>query len=104
MVANFWLIGRKDDARAMFERLLTLRNDVGLLAEEYDSDAKRMVGNFPQALSHIALIHAAFAMSGDWSPQHSDERAAAGTKRAHRSGANSAHAAKGATKGRRKRS
>jgi GH15 family glucan-1,4-alpha-glucosidase len=104
MVANLWLIGRKDDARAMYERLLTLRNDVGLLAEEYDSDAKRMVGNFPQALSHIALVHAAFVISGDWSPQHSDEHAATGAKATHRSGANNAHAAKGATKGRRKRS
>jgi hypothetical protein len=105
MVANLWLIGRKDDARAMYERLLTLRNDVGLLAEEYDSDAKRMVGNFPQALSHIALVHAAFAMSGDWNPQHSDERAATEAKATtHRGGANNAHATKGATKGRRKRS
>jgi GH15 family glucan-1,4-alpha-glucosidase len=76
MVANLWLIGRKADAKALFERLLTLRNDVGLLAEEYDSKAKRMVGNFPQALSHIALIHAAFAMSGDWTPQQSGSQGA----------------------------
>ncbi len=53
----------------MFERLLALRNDVGLLSEEYDPAEKRMVGNFPQALSHIALIHAAFAMSGLWKPE-----------------------------------
>ncbi len=69
MVTNLWLIGRKDDATAMFERLLALRNDVGLLSEEYDPAAKRMVGNFPQALSHIALVHSAFAMSGLWHPQ-----------------------------------
>ena len=69
MVTNLWLIGRKADATAMFERLLALRNDVGLLSEEYDPAAKRMVGNFPQALSHIALIHSAFAMSGLWHPQ-----------------------------------
>ena len=53
----------------MFERLLALRNDVGLLSEEYDPVRKRMVGNFPQALSHIALVHAAFAMSGLWKPE-----------------------------------
>jgi GH15 family glucan-1,4-alpha-glucosidase len=68
MVTNLWLIGRKADAIAMYERLLALRNDVGLLSEEYDPVAKRMVGNFPQALSHIALIHAAFAIAGEWSP------------------------------------
>ena len=70
MVASLWLIGRKKDARAMFERLLKLRNDVGLLSEEYDSGARRMVGNFPQALSHISLVHAAFVISGAWSPVH----------------------------------
>jgi GH15 family glucan-1,4-alpha-glucosidase len=69
MVTCLWLIGRKDDATAMFERLLALRNDVGLLSEEYDSAEKRMVGNFPQALSHIALIHSAFAISGLWWPE-----------------------------------
>jgi GH15 family glucan-1,4-alpha-glucosidase len=73
MVTNLWLLGRKHDAKVLFERLLALRNDVGLLSEEYDSDARRMVGNFPQALSHIALVHAAFAMSGEWRPQHADE-------------------------------
>ena len=68
MVTNLWLIGRRADAIAMFERLLALRNDVGLLSEEYDPASKRQVGNFPQALSHIALIHAAFAMAGEWTP------------------------------------
>lgn len=95
MVADLWLIGRKDDAREMFERLLTLRNDVGLLAEEYDSDAKRMVGNFPQALSHISLVHAAFAMSGDWTPQHSEECGVATSSRKTRQ----ATRARGTTKG-----
>jgi GH15 family glucan-1,4-alpha-glucosidase len=71
MVINFWLIGRKDDATALFNKLLALSNDLGLLSEEYDTEAKRMVGNFPQALSHIALVHAAFAMSGEWTPPHS---------------------------------
>jgi GH15 family glucan-1,4-alpha-glucosidase len=69
LVTNLWLIGREADATAMFERLLALRNDVGLLSEEYDVAEKRMVGNFPQALSHIALIHSAFAMSGLWRPE-----------------------------------
>ena len=59
---SFWLAtmyamqGRHDDARALFERLLGLANDVGLLAEEYDPRAGRLVGNFPQAFSHLALI------------------------------------------------
>ena len=73
LVTNFWLIGRKEDAKALFERLLALRNDVGLLSEEYDSQAKRMVGNFPQALSHIALVHAAATMSGAWKPHASPQ-------------------------------
>jgi GH15 family glucan-1,4-alpha-glucosidase len=100
MVVNLWLIGRKADARAMFARLLALRNDVGLLSEEYDSDAGRMVGNFPQALSHIALIHAAFTMSGEWAPQHADEHAGGNGKLLKGRGAISRRTAKGATKGR----
>jgi GH15 family glucan-1,4-alpha-glucosidase len=72
MVTSLWLIGRKDDARKLYDRLLALSNDVGLLSEEYDSKAQRMVGNFPQALSHIALIHAAFALSGQWNPDLPD--------------------------------
>jgi GH15 family glucan-1,4-alpha-glucosidase len=104
MVANLWLIGRKRDAKALFERLLTLRNDVGLLSEEYDSDAGRMVGNFPQALSHIALIHAAFTMSGDWTPQHAEENCGDGAKSSKATRAIRSPAAKGTTKGRAKRS
>lgn len=72
LVTNLWLIGRKEEAVALFERLLKLRNDVGLLSEEYDPDAKRLVGNFPQALTHIALLHAAYAISGMWSPEGSE--------------------------------
>ena len=60
MVSSLIAIGRRDDARALFERLITLRNDLGLLSEEYDPKRKRLVGNFPQAFSHIALINAAF--------------------------------------------
>jgi GH15 family glucan-1,4-alpha-glucosidase len=71
MVTSLWLMGRKADAKAMFERLLALRNDVGLLSEEYDPIEKRLVGNFPQALSHIALLQSAFAMSGLWKPEPS---------------------------------
>jgi len=57
---NYVLQGRFDDAHVLFERLLSLRNDVGLLAEEYDPRSKRQLGNFPQAFSHIALVGTAF--------------------------------------------
>ena len=62
---SFWLanslclIGRRDDAIALFERLLALRNDLGLMSEEYDPEAKRLLGNFPQAFSHTAIINTA---------------------------------------------
>lgn len=64
MVSSLVAIGRKDDARALFERLIGLCNDVGLLAEEYDTGRKRLVGNFPQAFSHIALVIAASDLEG----------------------------------------
>ena len=57
---NYVLLGRHDEARALFQRLVSLCNDVGLLAEEYDPKARRQVGNFPQAFSHIALINTAY--------------------------------------------
>ncbi|MFF5424010.1 MULTISPECIES: glycoside hydrolase family 15 protein [unclassified Streptomyces] len=60
-----WLTGRREEARALFERLVTLRNDVGLLAEEYDPVARRQLGNFPQAFSHIGLVGTALALAGD---------------------------------------
>jgi len=60
---NLALIGRKEDAERLFERLLALCNDVGLLAEEYDAVAKRQLGNFPQAFSHIGLINTARNLS-----------------------------------------
>jgi GH15 family glucan-1,4-alpha-glucosidase len=50
------LDGRVEQAKSMFERLLALQNDVGLLAEEYEPRAKRQLGNFPQALSHLSLV------------------------------------------------
>ncbi len=56
---NLALMGRHEEAREVFERLLSLRNDVGLLAEEYDTGGKRQVGNFPQAFSHVSLINTA---------------------------------------------
>ncbi|WP_262031607.1 glycoside hydrolase family 15 protein [Microvirga sp. Mcv34] len=65
LACSFWLVdnlvlqGRREEARGMFERLLALRNDVGLLAEEYDPVARRQVGNFPQAFSHLALANSA---------------------------------------------
>jgi GH15 family glucan-1,4-alpha-glucosidase len=57
---NYQLMGRHDDACRLFERLLAVRNDVGLLSEEYDPDNRRLLGNFPQAFSHVALINTAF--------------------------------------------
>ena len=60
---NYVLLERHRDAEELFERLLSLRNDVGLLSEEYDPIAKRLVGNFPQAFSHVGLINAAWAIA-----------------------------------------
>jgi len=63
---SFWLVdclellGRSDDAVALFDRLIGLANDVGLLAEEYDPRSKRQLGNFPQAFTHLALVNSAF--------------------------------------------
>jgi GH15 family glucan-1,4-alpha-glucosidase len=59
LVDNYLLQGRLDEGRALFERLCGLANDVGLLAEEYDPDASRLLGNFPQAFSHISLVNSA---------------------------------------------
>ncbi|HEX7273476.1 MAG TPA: glycoside hydrolase family 15 protein [Casimicrobiaceae bacterium] len=69
LACSFWLAdnlvlqGRRDEAKALFERLLALRNDVGLLAEEYDLRSRRMLGNFPQAFSHVALVNTAFNLT-----------------------------------------
>ncbi|MFE9839743.1 glycoside hydrolase family 15 protein [Streptomyces sp. NPDC005551] len=68
LVCSFWLadalhlIGRKQEARRMFDRLVGLTNDVGLLSEEYDPVAGRQLGNFPQAFSHIGLVSTALAL------------------------------------------
>jgi GH15 family glucan-1,4-alpha-glucosidase len=58
-IDNLALIGRRDEAVEMFERMLSIRNDVGLLAEEYDVKLGRMLGNFPQAFSHVGLVNSA---------------------------------------------
>jgi GH15 family glucan-1,4-alpha-glucosidase len=68
---NYILQDRYDDARNMFQRLLALRTDLGLLSEEYDPKAKRLVGNFPQAFSHVALINTAHNLTRAFGPaQH----------------------------------
>jgi len=74
---SFWLVdclellGRREDAEVLFDRLIGLANDVGLLAEEYDPRAKRQLGNFPQAFTHLALVNSAFnVLSHLPSPMH----------------------------------
>ena len=82
LACSFWLVdalilaGRRDEARALFERLLAVRNDVGLLSEEYDTRHRRLVGNFPQAFSHVALINSARNLSVERGParQRSERR------------------------------
>ena len=71
---SYLLTGRRREAQALFERLLALSNDVGLFAEEYDPRGKRMLGNFPQALTHMALVNSARLLS---MPEHEVRSAAA---------------------------
>lgn len=77
LAENYTLQGRTTEARALFERLLGLRNDVGLLAEEYDPAAGRQVGNFPQAFSHIALVNTAVTLVRNGAAQTRPTRAGA---------------------------
>jgi GH15 family glucan-1,4-alpha-glucosidase len=76
LACSFWLVdvyilqGRYYDAERLFRRLVGLRNDVGLLSEEYDPRSKRLVGNFPQAFSHLALINSAFNLTRARKPVH----------------------------------
>ena len=69
LACSFWLVdalammGRRDEAERMFENLLSIRNDLGLLAEEFDPGSRRQLGNFPQAFSHIGLINSAHALA-----------------------------------------
>jgi GH15 family glucan-1,4-alpha-glucosidase len=81
---NYVLQGRYDDARELFKRLLSLRNDVGLLAEEYDVAAERQLGNFPQAFSHLALINTARNITAASGPVH--QRSAGSSATAPRAG------------------
>jgi len=70
LACSFWMAdclamqGHHDEAVAQFERVIALANDVGLLSEEYDVPAKRLAGNFPQALTHLALVNTALSLSG----------------------------------------
>ena len=83
LACSFWLAsawhmqGRNAEAKALFERLLGLCNDVGLLSEEYDPRAKRMTGNFPQAFSHVALITTALTLAGEAQDRKQPMQAAA---------------------------
>jgi GH15 family glucan-1,4-alpha-glucosidase len=85
LACSFWLVdayvmlGRLDDARALFKRLAALCNDVGLLSEEYDPTSRELLGNFPQAFSHVALVNSAFNLTRAAKPaeQRADHSAAA---------------------------
>ena len=79
---NLVLMGRRDEGRAIFDRLCALQNDVGLLSEEYDPATGRMLGNFPQAFSHVALVNTAANLSmADQGPSAERRRNAASDTR-----------------------
>jgi GH15 family glucan-1,4-alpha-glucosidase len=88
LACSFWLVDayillkRYEDAQRLFKRLVSLRNDVGLLAEEYDPVAGRQLGNFPQAFSHLALVNSAMNLMGRTKPtrQRANQRNAVGAK------------------------
>jgi GH15 family glucan-1,4-alpha-glucosidase len=72
IICTFWLaealavVGRKDEAKAVMDRVHSALSPLGLLSEDYETSNLRMWGNFPQAYSHVGLIHAAFAASPEW--------------------------------------
>jgi len=80
LACTFWLVdayvlaGRHDEAKKLFEQMIQLCNDVGLLSEEYDPAAKRLVGNFPQAFSHVALVSAAMTLWKGQKALHHDRQ------------------------------
>jgi GH15 family glucan-1,4-alpha-glucosidase len=110
LACSFWfadclsMIGRNHDARTMFDRLLELRNDLGLLSEEYDTVAGRLVGNFPQAFSHVSLVNTASKLAGEAKPTLEQDvltrtrrgmtRSKTGSGRLHRMGQPSRHKAR----------
>lgn len=67
---SYLLAGRVDKGREVFQRLLGLRNDLGLLSEEYDTHTRRLIGNFPQALTHLALVNTALDLHSNQGPTH----------------------------------
>jgi GH15 family glucan-1,4-alpha-glucosidase len=73
-VDNYALQGRGQEARELFTRLLALRNDLGLISEEYDPEAKRLLGNFPQAFTHVSLVNTARNLSRAGGPAISRHR------------------------------
>ena len=89
---SFWLVqvyvlqGRRAEAEALFERLLRLRNDLGLLSEEYDVASQRLVGNFPQAFTHLALVDAALTLDESERAGHPVARVRAASRSASRDG------------------
>jgi GH15 family glucan-1,4-alpha-glucosidase len=88
LACSFWLadayllLGRRDDAERLFRQLVGLANDVGLLSEEYDPRAKRHLGNFPQAFSHVALINTAFNLTRAEKPAEQRSELPKGTAKA----------------------
>jgi GH15 family glucan-1,4-alpha-glucosidase len=90
LACSFWLVdaylmlGRRDDAVRLFERLLSLRNDLGLLSEQYNPRTRRLVGNFPQAFSHLALLNSASNLASSTKPaEQRSERNVQGAKTPH---------------------
>jgi len=95
LVDNLQLAGRHAEAETLFERLLSLRNDVGLLAEEYDPVAKRQLGNFPQALSHMALVNSARNLSRRGGPsEHRSRRMRTSAPSGHETSGRARHKAR----------